>query len=140
MPSNSFGAAADAIVILHIGFVLFVLLGGLLALRWAWVAWLHLPAVLWGVIIEYGGWVCPLTPLENHLRERGGTAAYPGDFIAQYVLPLLYPAGLTRNAQILLGTLALAVNALIYWQRIRRGRRPAIQESARLRRQRSFRR
>jgi hypothetical protein len=119
MQSRSFRVLADAIVTLHIGFVLFVLLGGLLVLRWRWVAWLHVPAAVWGVVIEYGGWACPLTPLENYLRQRGGLAAYPGDFIEHYALPLLYPTQLTRGAQMLLGSLALAVNGLVYWRLIR---------------------
>ncbi len=119
MPSSSFRVMADAIVTLHIGFVLFVLLGGLLVLQWRWVAWLHVPAAVWGVVIEYAGWVCPLTPLENYLRQRSGTAVYSGDFIEQYVLPLLYPARLTRGAQMLLGSLALAINGLVYWRLIR---------------------
>ena len=123
MSSSAFRLAADAIVMLHVAFVLFVLVGGLLALRWSWVAWLHLPAAVWGVLIEYAAWVCPLTPLENYLRERGGMAAYSGDFVEQYVLPLLYPARLTRNAQILLGTFALVLNALVYWRVSRRRRR-----------------
>jgi hypothetical protein len=125
MPSSSFRLAADAIVTLHVGFVLFVVLGGLLVFRWRWVVWLHLPAAVWGVVIECGGWVCPLTPLENYLRERGGIAAYSGDFVEQYILPLLYPARLTRNAQIFLGSFALVLNAIIYWQVVRCSKRLA---------------
>lgn len=116
VPSSSFRLAADFVVALHVGFVVFVLLGGLLVLRWRWVAWLHVPAAIWGVMIEYSGWVCPLTPLENYLRERTGDAAYRGDFIQHYLLPLLYPGDLTRSVQFLLGTLALAVNAFVYWR------------------------
>ena len=109
--------AADSVVLLHAAFVLFVVFGGLLVRRRRWVAWLHLPAVLWGVAIELGGWMCPLTPLENYLRERGGAAAYEGDFIAHYLLPILYPAALTRNWQMFLGACALAINLLIYGRR-----------------------
>jgi hypothetical protein len=122
MSPSAFRLAADAIVVIHFAFVLFVVLGGLLVLRWRWLAWLHLPAAAWGVLIEYANWICPLTPLENYLRERGGVAGYAGDFIEHYVLPLLYPARLTRSAQLLLGSLALALNALIYWYVIRRGK------------------
>lgn len=111
-----FRLAADFVVALHVGFVAFVLLGGLLVLRWRSVAWVHVPAAIWGVMIEYSGWVCPLTPLENYLRERNGDAAYRGDFIQHYLLPLLYPGDLTRSVQFVLGTLALAVNAFVYWR------------------------
>ncbi|MBI1875194.1 MAG: DUF2784 domain-containing protein [Acidobacteria bacterium] len=120
--SPTFRVAADAVVLLHAGFVVFVLLGGLVVWRWRWVAWLHLPAAVWGVTIEYGGWVCPLTPLENHLRQRSGAAAYPGDFVQHYFLPLLYPEGLTRGTQVALGTFALAINVFVYWRVVRRTR------------------
>ena len=109
-----YGLLADAVLIIHLGFVLFVLLGGLLILKWRWMAWAHVPAVAWGVAIEFGGWICPLTPLENHLRERAGEAAYGGDFVARYLLPVMYPEGLTREAQIALGLAALLFNAAIY--------------------------
>ena len=103
--------------------MVFVVLGGLLVLRWPRLVWLHAPAAVWGVLIEYGNWICPLTPVENYLRERAGLGAYPGDFIEHYVLPLLYPARLTRSIQVLLGSVALAVNAIVYWRLIRRKRR-----------------
>lgn len=106
---------ADLIVLFHLAFVAFAVLGGLLALRWPRVAWLHVPAVLWAAAVEFGGWVCPLTPLETWLRVRGGTEAYEGDFIARYVLPVLYPAGLTRGTQIMLGTAVVVLNLGIYW-------------------------
>ena len=126
MTARLFRLAADAIVLLHLAFVVFVALGGLLALRWRRVAWAHVPAALWGVGIELGGWICPLTPLENHLRQRGGAAAYEGDFIARYVVPVLYPAGLTRHWQLGLGALALGINLLVYALILRRwsGTRP----------------
>jgi len=114
--------AADALVAAHLGFVMFVALGGLLLLRWPRIAWGHVPAVIWGVTVEFAGWICPLTPLENALRAKAGAAAYSGDFIQQYFLPALYPAGLTRTLQLFLGTFALALNALIYWQVFRYGR------------------
>jgi hypothetical protein len=91
-----FRTAADIVVAAHVVFVAFVVLGGLLVLRWRRLAWYHVPAAIWGVTIELAGWVCPLTPLEHYLRQLGGASPYQGDFIEQYVLPLLYPADLTR--------------------------------------------
>lgn len=117
---------ADLLVVLHLGFVLFVVLGGLLVLRWPRVRWVHLPAALWGAWIEFAGWVCPLTPLENRLRAKGGESGYGGGFIEHYILPVLYPAGLDRPVQIALGLLVVAVNLLVYgwaWRRARRAGR-----------------
>lgn len=111
-----FRLLADAIIVVHLGFVLFVVLGGLLVLRWPRLAWLHIPSAVWGIAIEFAGWICPLTPIENVLRERAGMAAYQGDFIERYVLPLLYPGRLTRGTQVLLGVVALTVNAFVYWR------------------------
>jgi len=107
-------ALADLILVVHFAFVLFVVLGGLLVLRWRWIAFLHIPAAIWGVLIEYTGGICPLTPLENALRRSGGEAGYSGGFIQHYIQPLLYPAGLTRGTQMVLGSLALAVNLTAY--------------------------
>lgn len=107
-------AAADLLVLLHFGFVLFVGLGGLLVLRWPRVAWLHVPAALWGIAIEFAGWVCPLTPLEQQLRLAAGLASYQGGFIEHYILPLLYPVGLTRSMQWMLGLAVLLINGGIY--------------------------
>jgi hypothetical protein len=118
------GILADFVVGFHLGFVLFVVLGGLLVLRWPWVAWLHLPAAVWGALIEFAGWVCPLTPLENRLRRATGTAEYAGGFVEHYLLPVLYPVGLTRGAQYLLGACVVVVNAAVYWWVFRRVRRP----------------
>jgi hypothetical protein len=120
-----FRAAANVVVVLHAAFVAFVVLGALLVARWPRLAWAHLPAAAWGVLIEFQGWICPLTPLEHSLRRRGGGAAYQGDFIEHYVLPLLYPANLTRPRQIWLGVLAVVINVLLYGYAIRRaaGRR-----------------
>jgi hypothetical protein len=117
--------AADAVVVLHLGFVLFVIAGGLLALRDRRLAWLHLPAAAWGAGIELAGGVCPLTPLENRLRQLGGEAGYPGGFVDHYLLPALYPAGLTRGVEIALGVAVLLGNAAIYAAVIRRARRRA---------------
>ncbi|HSL04079.1 MAG TPA: DUF2784 domain-containing protein [Nitrospiraceae bacterium] len=106
---------ADLVLSMHVGFVLFVIFGGLLVVRWRWVAWLHLPAAIWGAVVEFTGWICPLTPLENWLRALGGKATYHSDFIAQYLLPVLYPEDLTRDLQLLLGTVVVVLNAAVYW-------------------------
>jgi hypothetical protein len=106
--------SADLVLIVHLGFVLFVVLGGLLVWRWRWLAGIHLAAVFWGALIEFSGFACPLTPLEGHLRQLGGEVRYEGDFIGHYITEFLYPAGLTRSLQIWLGSLALFSNLLIY--------------------------
>jgi hypothetical protein len=111
---------ADLVVVFHFAFVLFVVLGGLLVLRWPWVAYLHVPAALWGAWIEFAGWVCPLTPLENALRSAAGATAYQGGFVEHYILPTLYPSALTRNIQLLLGSLVLLLNLAIYASVLRR--------------------
>lgn len=113
-------ALADAVLVLHFAFVLFVVFGGLLVLRWPRAAWAHIPAAVWGVAIEFGGWICPLTPLENELRSRAGESTYHGDFIAQFLLPVIYPQGLTRRTQVALGLVALLLNASIYLFALRR--------------------
>ena len=105
---------ADLVVGVHVLFVVFVVAGGLLALRWPWVAAAHLPAAVWGTLIELRGWICPLTPLEKSLRAAAGQAGYQGGFIEHYLLPVLYPAGLTRGVQLVLGSLVIAVNLLVY--------------------------
>jgi hypothetical protein len=106
---------ADLVVAIHFAFVLFVVLGGLLVLEWRWVMWLHLPCALWGTVVELTGWVCPLTPLENWLRRQAGQSGYEGDFLARHLLAALYPAGLTRTTQAILGLLVVGLNVLIYW-------------------------
>jgi hypothetical protein len=106
--------AASAVVMVHFAFVAFVLLGGLFVLRWKRIAWLHLPALGWGVFTEFAGIVCPLTPLEVSLWRRAGEAGYEGDFLTHYLMPILYPAHLTRDLQIWLGLAALLPNAVIY--------------------------
>ena len=110
----SYRLLADLVVLVHIAFVVFAVLGGLLAARWRCLVWIHLPAVIWAMIVEFFGWVCPLTPLENWLRRRGGQAGYPSDFIAHYILPVLYPEELTREVQICLGALVLLINLSVY--------------------------
>jgi hypothetical protein len=109
-----YGALADLVVVVHLAFVAFVVFGGLLVLRRPRLAWLHLPAAVWGVMIEFAGWMCPLTPLENAFRERGGEAGYSGGFVEHYLLPALYPSGLTRGVQLMLGSLVLALNLAVY--------------------------
>jgi len=106
--------AADVIVMLHFAFVLFAVLGGLLVLKWRRCAWLHVPSFIWAALVMFTGWICPLTPLEIWLRREGGEAAYHGSFIEHYILPLLYPAELTRELQVLLGLLVLGINLAIY--------------------------
>jgi len=106
---------ANLVLIVHLAFVVFVLCGGLLVLRWQWIAWLHVPAIAWGAFVEFSDWICPLTPLENWLRAQGGDISYRSDFIAQYLLPVLYPGDLTRDLQLLLGTLVIVLNAAVYW-------------------------
>jgi len=114
---------ADLLVLIHFGFVLFVVAGGLLVLRWPRLAFGHLPAALWGAWIEFSGGICPLTPMEKALRVRAGEATYAGDFVGHYVLPVLYPSGLTRNVQLVLGMVVLAVNLAVYAMLLRRRRR-----------------
>ena len=109
-----YGIAADLLVVVHLAFVGFVVLGGFAVPRWPRLAWLHLPAVAWGVGIELSGAICPLTPLELWLRLEAGAAGYDGDFIAHYLLPVLYPAGLTRQAQVVLGVLVCGINVAAY--------------------------
>jgi len=121
------------VLIVHAAFVVFVMLGALLVLRWPRVAWVHVPVVLWGAGIEFLGGICPLTPLENHWRRLAGEEGYPGDFVEHYVVSLLYPDGLTRTAQIVLGLLALAVNVAIYLVVLRRRRSGTLSPSGRCR-------
>ncbi len=115
-----FSVAADLVASLHFAFVVFVLLGGLLVVRWPRWAWLHLPAVAWGVSIELMGWLCPLTPLENRLRNEAGLAGYEGGFVEHYLLPVLYPESLTRSMQIVLGLLVLLINVGLYGSMLRK--------------------
>ena len=109
-----YGLLADLIMLTHVAFVLFVIGGGALVLKWPLIAWLHLPAAIWGAIIEFMGWICPLTPLENQLLIQSAGDGYEGDFIAHYLAPVLYPTGLTGNMQVMLGLLVIIVNAAVY--------------------------
>ncbi len=115
--------AADAVVLIHLAFVVFVVAGALLVLRWPRIAWVHVPAFVWGALIEFAGWICPLTPLENRLRISGGAAGYEGGFVEHYVIPILYPGNLTRALQIGLGVAVVLINAGVYgWLLMRRAR------------------
>ncbi len=109
-----YSLAADALVILHLAFIVFVMLGGLLLLKWRWLIFLHLPAVVWGTLVELRGWLCPLTPLEQHFRTLAGETGYSDGFVQHYLLPLIYPAGLTRDVQTILAVVVLATNLVIY--------------------------
>ena len=116
--------AADAVLALHLGFILFCTLGAVLALKWRWIPWLQLPAAIWGVWVEASGWICPLTSIENDFRVRAGATAYQGDCLGHYLAATIYPEGLTRNVQFVLGTIVLLVNVSVYaWLLRKRTRR-----------------
>lgn len=119
--------AADALVLVHLAFILFVMLGGLLVWRWPRLCWLHLPAVAWGIVVEALHLTCPLTPWENQLRRAAGDAGYTGSFVEHYLLPVIYPAGLTPQIQLVLATVVVLVNASVYgmllWRRYTHSRR-----------------
>jgi hypothetical protein len=114
---------ADTVLLLHGLFIVFAVAGGLLVWRWPRLAWLHLPAVAWAVWVEWAGWICPSTPLENAFRRAAGQAGYGGGFIEHYLLGLIYPEGLTRGAQIALGTLVVLLNLVVYGRLLRARRR-----------------
>jgi hypothetical protein len=117
-----FRLLADAVALFHAAFVAFVVLGGLAVLRWRRLAWVHLPVVAWGALVEFAGLICPLTPLENALRARAGQAGYAGGFVDHYVFGALYPSGLTARTQFALGVLVLVVNGVAYGFVYRRAR------------------
>jgi hypothetical protein len=117
-----FRGLADVVLLVHLVFVVFVALGGLLVLRWPRLAWVHVPVALYGALIEFVGFICPLTPLENAFRKRGGEAGYEGGFVEHYITAVLYPSGLTREIQIAVGIGVLALNAVIYGIVLRRRR------------------
>ena len=115
-------ALADAVVVAHLAFIVFVLAGGFLVVRKPAMAWLHLPALAWGIYVELTSTICPLTPLENLLRHAGGAEAYAGSFVDRYVMPLVYPPGLTPALQTAIGAGLIALNAALYacaWRRVR---------------------
>ena len=105
---------ADVVLVVHALFIVFVIFGGLIVLKWRKVIWLHIPCVLWGTLIEFFGWICPLTYLENYFREIGNANYYTSSFIQHYLLPIIYPPGLTTGIQILLGITVIVVNLVIY--------------------------
>lgn len=115
-----YSALAAVVLVIHFAFVAFVILGGLAALRWRRVAWVHIPVAIYGALIEFLGFICPLTPLEVGLRQRGGEAGYQGGFVEHYVTATLYPTGLTRESQVMLGVLVLALNGIVYTIWLRR--------------------
>ena len=106
---------ADIIVLIHLAFIIFVIFGGFLVLRWRWFFWFHIPAAIWGALIEFAGWVCPLTPLENQFRIKSCIAGYQSGFIEHYIIPLIYPDELTRSFQITLGIFVIVINVSIYF-------------------------
>jgi len=127
MPGNLhfYGNLATLVVLFHFAFILFVMFGGLFALRWRWAPWAHIPCFLWGSWIEITGGICPLTPLENRLRRAAGETEYIGSFIEHYILPVMYPTGLTRTVQLVLAVGLVVLNVAIYAWVIRRRRRQA---------------
>jgi len=118
-----YGILGDLVLVVHGAFVLFVIFGGLLACRWKKVLWWHLPAFIWGVLVEWTGWFCPLTPLEEWLGMKALEAGSPGDLTAPFLLPLLYPSSLSRGVQVFLGTAVLFWNLLLYGLLFRRAKR-----------------
>ena len=111
---------ANAVVVVHALFIVFVVTGGFVVWRRRWVAVIHVPCAVWGILIEYRGWICPLTPLENSLRARADQQGYSGGFVEHYLLPAIYPSGLTPRVQLVLGTFVLAINVLAYAVLLRR--------------------
>jgi hypothetical protein len=111
---------ANAVVVVHALFIVFVVIGGFGVWRRRWVAVIHVPCAVWGILIEYRGWICPLTPLENSLRARADQQGYSGGFVEHYLLPAIYPSGLTPRVQLMLGTFVLAINVLAYAVLLRR--------------------
>ena len=107
-------ALADVVALTHLAFIVFALLGGLLALRWRWIPWVHLPAACWGVAVEFFGWFCPLTPIENALHRASGAAGYSGGFIERHLMPILYPAEFAREFQLFLASVLIGVNVAVY--------------------------
>lgn len=129
-----YGALADGVLVFHLAFIVFVVLGALLVLRWPWVAFLHVPSFLWGAVMEFAGWICPLTPLELQLRALAGVSGYEVRFLEHYLLRLIYPGSLTRGMQIAIGAGVLAVNGFLYARLLLRAlarKRAAAAESGR---------
>jgi len=118
-----FKIIADAIVVIHLLFIAFVIGGGLLVIHWPKAAFVHLPAAIWGALVEICSWICPLTPLENHFRHLAGKSSYGGDFIVQYLIPVIYPENLTASAQKILGLLVILMNVIFYLLAVRKHRK-----------------
>ena len=114
MKRMSYHLAATAIALLHLGFIVFVLFGALLVVRWKHVMWVHVPAAVWGALIEFAGLWCPLTKWENYFLRAAGRAGYDNGFVAHYIMPVIYPAGLTRAHEVVIGAIVVAVNLAIY--------------------------
>ncbi len=113
---------ANSILTIHLLFIVFVVFGGLLVFYLRWIVWLHIPAFLWGALIEFSGWICPLTPLENHFRRLAGQGGYDSGFIHNYLLKIIYPDGLTPQIQIFLGFGILIINLFVYGVYIKKKR------------------
>jgi Protein of Unknown function (DUF2784) len=113
-PTIAFELLSGLTVIVHLVFVIFVIAGGLVVIKWPWLMSLHIPAVIWAAAVELFGWICPLTPLENWFRQRSGQSLYETDFVERWVLPVLYPHDLTRQVQIVLGLFVIIVNLVVY--------------------------
>lgn len=116
---------ADVIVAVHFLFIAFVVFGGLLVIRWPRIAFVHIPAIIWGTVVEFSGWICPLTPLENHFRNLAGNSSYSGDFIVRYLIPVIYPQNLTVDIQYILGAMVIIINIIFYTIAVRKHRRSA---------------
>jgi hypothetical protein len=114
--------AADLVLVTHFAFIVLVVAGGIVVFRYAWFAWIHIPAASWGAFVELTGRICPLTIFENFLRVRAGQEGYVNSFIEHYILPVIYPAGLTRHVQLVLAGLVVAVNIIIYAKILMRNR------------------
>lgn len=114
---------ADIIVLIHFGFILFAVFGGLLVMKWRWLIWLQIPAALWGIVIELFGWICPLTILENKFRQKNAGEAYSTGFIEHYIIPIIYPEGLTRDIQLILGGAVIVINLFVYIWILKKWRR-----------------
>jgi hypothetical protein len=118
--ADMYHVLANAIVLAHFLFIAFVICGGLLVIRWPRIAFVHLPAAVWGTVVEIFGWICPLTPLENHFRLLAGNSSYSGDFIARYLMPVLYPENLTATMQQVFGAFVIAINIIFYFIAIKK--------------------
>lgn len=116
---------ANAVVGVHFLFILFVVFGGLLVIRYPKMAFAHIPAAIWGAFVEFSGWICPLTPLENYFRSLAGEQSYSGDFIQRHLIPVMYPENLTPKIQLILGGIVVVVNVVVYVIAIRKYRRNA---------------